>query len=131
MNEKYIFMAEDNTNDTALMQRALRKCQKPNKLIVVSNGKDALNYLTSSAENAKPSVIILDLKLPLIDGLEVLRQIRSDESIKHLPVIILSASIDENDRLKSINLGADDFLCKPINFDDFVKMVSRICEQWL
>lgn len=131
MNEKYIFMAEDNPNDTALMQRALRKCQKPNRLVVVTNGKDALEFLTSSDEQVKPSVIILDLKLPLIDGLEILRMIRADDRIRNLPVIILSASIDENDRQKSLSLGADDFMCKPINFDDFVQMVSLICEKWL
>ena len=131
MNEKYIFVAEDNPNDVALTIRALKKCQIQNRLVVASDGKEAITYLFSPEMREKPAVVILDLKLPLIDGLEVLRQIRANENTRHLPVIILSASIDENDRQKSIRMGANDFQCKPINFDEFVKLLCQIGAQWL
>ena len=131
MNEKYIFIAEDNPNDTTLMVRALRKCQIRNRLVVVSDGKEALAYLFSPEMQEKPAVVILDLKLPFIDGLEVLRRIRADENTRLLPVIIFSASIDEKDRQKSMQLGANDFQCKPINFEEFVKLVCQIGTQWL
>lgn len=124
-------MAEDNQNDIALTVRALKKCHILNELVIVSDGKEALTYLFSHEELEKPAVAILDLKLPFISGLEILSKIRENENTRNLPVIILSASIDENDRQKSILLGANDFLCKPIDFNEFVKMVSRICEQWL
>jgi len=131
MSEKYIFMAEDNPNDVALMLRALKKCRIENRLVIVSNGQEALTYLFSTQMEEKPAVIILDLKLPLFDGLEVLRRIRADENTRHLPVIIFSASIDENDRQRSFQHGASDFQCKPINFDDFMKLVNQIRIQWL
>ena len=131
MNRKYVFMAEDNSNDVTLMMRALKKCQIPNSLVVVSDGREALDYLFSPELQELPSVAILDLKLPFIDGLEVLHRIRSDERTRHLPVIIFSASIDESDRQMSLQLGADDFICKPINFDEFVNLMCRIVTKWL
>ncbi len=132
MNEKYIFMAEDNPNDVTLMTRALKKCQINNNLVVVSDGREAINYLFSSEQLPKlPAVIILDLKLPFINGLEVLRKIRSEERTRCLPVVVFSASIDENDRQMSLEMGADDFLCKPINFDEFMNQMRQIVEKWL
>ena len=131
MTEKYIFMAEDNPNDITLMIRALKKCRIHNRLIVVSDGKEAITYLFGAGMQEKPAVVILDLKLPFIDGLEVLRRIRAYEKTSHLPVMIFSASIDEKDRQKSMQLGASDFQCKPINFDDFVELVRQIGAQWL
>ena len=131
MNRKYVFMAEDNSNDVTLMMRALKKCQIPNSLVVVSDGREALDYLFSPELQELPSVAILDLKLPFIDGLEVLHRIRADERTRHLPVIIFSASIDESDRQMSLQLGADDFICKPINFDEFVNLMCRIVTKWL
>lgn len=131
MNEKYVFMAEDNPNDVMLMMRALKKCQIPNSLVVVSDGREALDYLFSSQLQELPGVAILDLKLPFIDGLEVLRRIRADERTRCLPVIVFSASIDESDRQMSLQLGADEFICKPINFDEFVHLMCRIVAKWL
>ena len=131
MNEKYIFLAEDNSNDVALTIRALDKCQIKNRLVVVSDGPEALAYLLSPDLTEKPAVVILDLKLPFIDGFEVLRQIRADNKTQHLPVFILSSSIDENDRQKSIQLGANGFECKPINFNEFVNLMQHICGQWI
>ncbi len=131
MNEKYIFLAEDNPNDVMLMMRALKKCQIPNSLVVVSDGREALDYLFSSELQELPSVAVLDLKLPFVDGLEVLRRIRADERNRCLPVIVFSASIDETDRQISLLLGADDFICKPINFDEFVNLMYQIVTKWL
>ncbi len=131
MNEKYIFLAENNSNDVALTIKALDKCQIKNKLVVVSDGPQALSYLLSPDLSEKPAVVFLDLKLPFIDGFEVLRQIRAHISTRHLPVFILSSSVDENDRQKSIQLGANGFECKPIRFNDFVDLMQHICEQWI
>ena len=131
MSEKYIFLAEDNSNDVALTVRALSKCQIQNRLVVVSDGPEAIRCLLSPELLEKPAVVILDLKLPFIDGFEVLRQIRADNNTKHLPVLILSSSIDESDRQKSILLGADGFICKPISFNAFVDLMQNICDQWI
>lgn len=131
MSEKYILMAEDNSNDVALTVMALKKIQIDNRLVVVRDGREALKFLLSAELQDKPAVILMDLKLPFIDGLEVLRQIRAHDHTRLLPVIILSASIDGKDRLKSIELGANEFHCKPISFNDFVILMQRICDQWL
>jgi two-component system, response regulator len=131
MSEKYILLAEDNSNDVALTIMALKKIGVENRLVVVPDGREALSFLFSAELQENPAVIIMDLKLPFIDGLEVLRQIRSNENTQLLPVIILSASIDANDRIRSLELGANDFQCKPISFNEFVKLMQQICEQWL
>jgi two-component system, response regulator len=131
MSEKYIFLAEDNPNDVALTVRALGKCQIQNRLVIVPDGQEALSYLFSPDLPEMPAVIILDLKLPLIDGFEVLRRIRADDRTRHLPVFILSSSIDDKDRKISMQLGANGFECKPISFNEFVKLMLQICGQWL
>lgn len=131
MSEKYILLAEDNSNDVALTVRALNKCQIQNRLVVVSDGPEVLSYLFSPDLLEKPTVVILDLKLPFIDGFEVLRQIRANENTRHLPVYIFSSSIDEKDRQKSIQLGANGFECKPISFNEFVNLMQHICGQWI
>jgi two-component system, response regulator len=96
MNEKYIFLAENNSNDVALTIKALEKCQIQNKLVVVSDGAEALSCLLPPDLLKKPAVVILDLKLPFMDGFEVLRQIRADKNTRHLPVYILSSSINRS-----------------------------------
>ena len=131
MNEKYIFLAENNSNDVVLTIKALDKCQIHNKLVVVSDGPEALSYLLAPDLLNKPAVVILDLNLPFINGFEVLRQIRADKKTRHLPVFILSSSIDENDRQKSLQLGANGFECKPIRFNEFVDLMQHICGQWI
>jgi two-component system, response regulator len=90
-----------------------------------------MDYLFSEVLFEKPAVVLLDFKLPYIDGLEVLRQIREDENMKDLPVIILTASTDEKDRSESLRLGASDFYCKPIRFDEFQQLMKKICSTWL
>ena len=131
MNDKYIFLAEDNLNDVALTIRALNKCHIQNRLVVVNDGPEALTYLLSPDLQKRPAVVILDLKLPFIDGFEVLRQIRANTDTQHLPVFILSSSVDENDRLKSMKLGANGYECKPISFNEFVILMHRICWEWV
>lgn len=131
MSEKYILLAEDNSNDVTLTIMALKKIGVNNRLVVVPDGREALSFLLSDELQEKPSVVLMDLKLPFIDGLEVLSHIRANESTRLLPVIILSASIDGNDRVRSFELGANDFQCKPISFNEFVKLMQEICRQWL
>ncbi len=135
MTEKFILMAEDDPNDVVLTEMALRKCQINNRLIVVSDGQEALDFLFSrdkyEGRTEQPAVILLDLKLPLINGLEVLRQIRAEERIHLLPVVVLSASIDEKDKKESLRMGANDFQNKPISFDKFVDLIRQICYEWL
>jgi two-component system, response regulator len=131
MNDKYIFLAEDNANDVALTIRALNKCQIQNRLVVVSDGPEALDYLMAPDLQPLPAVVILDLKLPFVDGFEVLRQIRANPHTQQLPVFILSSSIDDNDRKKSMQLGANGFECKPISFNEFVTLLQRICGAWV
>lgn len=131
MNEKYILLAEDNSDDVALTIRALKKNRIDNRLVVVSDGREAATYLFSPDLKEKPAVMLMDLKLPFTDGLELLRKIRMDDNTKSLPVIILSSSLDDKDRQKSLQLGANDFQCKPINFNEFVTLMEQICQQWL
>lgn len=131
MSDKYILLAEDNSNDVTLTVMALKKIGINNRLVVVPDGREALSFLLSPELEEQPAVVLMDLKLPFIDGLEVLRQIRANENTRRLPVIILSASIDDHDRVRSIELGANDFQCKPISFNDFVKLMQEICRQWL
>lgn len=131
MSEKFLLLAEDNPNDVFLTERALKKCGYMNRMVIVSNGQEAIDYLFALDPGDQPAVILLDLKLPFIDGLEVLRQIRSTERIRLLPVIVLSASVDEKDRQECLRLGANDFQCKPIRFDEFVLFINQICHIWL
>lgn len=131
MNDPYIFLAENNSNDVALTVKALDRCQIQNKLVVVSDGPKALSFLLSPDLVKMPALVILDLKLPFIDGFEVLRQIRAHKSTRHLPVFILSSSIDEDDRQKSIQLGANGFECKPIKFSEYVNLMQQLCGQWI
>jgi CheY-like chemotaxis protein len=131
MNEKYILLAEDNDNDVVLTKRALKKCQLSYGLEVVSNGKQALDFLSSRDLSDMPSIVLLDLKLPLVDGIEILQEIRANENTKLLPVIMLTASVDERDKKESLRLGANDFQCKPVNYDEFVQLIMQISSKWL
>jgi two-component system, response regulator len=131
MNDKYLLLAEDNANDVILTIKALEKCGVSNKLVVVSDGREAVQHLFSAELREKPAVVLLDLKLPFMDGMDILKQIRVHEETRHVPVIIMSASIDEKDRHACLLLGADEFHCKPVSFDDFVQLIRHICQKWL
>ena len=137
MKDKIILLVEDNQNDEELTLRALKKSQIANRVVVVRDGAEALDYLfTRGAHATRPSsevpqVILLDLKLPKIDGLEVLRSIRADERTKLLPVVVLTSSIEDQDLIKSYGLGANSYVRKPVDFVQFVDAVKQLGLYWL
>jgi len=137
MQERTILLVEDNHNDVALTRRALSKANIANKLIVVGDGVEALDYLMGTdgksgcpAEQL-PVVILLDLKLPRIDGLEVLRTIRSHDKTRLLPVVILTSSNEERDISSSYELGTNSYVQKPVKFNDFAEAIRHLGLYWL
>jgi CheY-like chemotaxis protein len=137
MEEKIILLVEDNPNDVALTERALRKARIANKLVVTKDGVEALDYLFGTGTwaerdlNSMPQVILLDLKLPKIDGMEVLRQIRTDDRTKLLPVVILTSSKEEKDLINGYALGANSYIRKPVSFNQFAEAVRQLGLYWL
>lgn len=134
IEKKVILMVEDNTDDEKLMLMSLRKSIVANDVVVARDGQAALDLLhgsKASAELLRPEVVLLDLHLPKIDGLEVLRRIRGDERTRHLPVVVLSSSDEENDRIKCYHLGANSYVCKPVDFAAFVAAVKELGLYWL
>ena len=124
-----ILLVEDNPNDAELTQRALRKSQLGAQLSIARDGAEALEYLLSG--RPKPKVIFLDLKLPKIDGIEVLRRVRSDERTKSIPVVVLTSSQEERDITECYKLGVNSYIVKPVEFDKFYKAVSDLGTYWL
>ena len=137
MNRKSILLVEDNPDDEALTLRALKQNNIVNEVIVARDGVEALDYLfrrgvhANRDNNQHPAVILLDLKLPKIDGLEVLRQLRSDERLKLLPVVILTSSKEEQDIVNGYHLGANSYIRKPVDFNKFVEAVRQLGIYWL
>ena len=137
MQHKMILLVEDNPDDEALTLRALKKNNIGNELVVVRDGAEALDFIFCQGAYAErnprdmPQVILLDLKLPKIDGLEVLRRIRANENTKLLPVVILTSSKEEEDRLKGYSLGANSYVQKPVDFDQFIGAVRQLGLYWL
>lgn len=137
MSDKAILLVEDNPDDELLTLEALEANRVGNKVIVARNGVEALDYLLGEGAYAGrdvmdlPAVVLLDLKLPKIDGLEVLRRIRADERIRLLPVVILTSSNEEEDRIKGYSLGANSYVRKPVDFDEFVKAAGQLGLYWL
>jgi CheY-like chemotaxis protein len=135
--KKTILLAEDNPDDVLLTQRAFKKSNILNDLIIVTDGQEALNYLFCEGKykqrnpNEVPELILLDLKMPKIDGLEVLKQIRKNKKTKHLPVVILTTSKEEKDMIASYCLGANSYITKPVDFDQFVDAVKQLGLYWL
>jgi two-component system response regulator len=136
-NEVEILLVEDNPNDVELTLRALKKHNITNKVHVVKDGAEALEYIFAIGAyatrdiNHNPRVILLDLKLPKVDGLEVLRQIKSNERTKMIPVVVLTSSKEERDLVESYRLGANSYITKPVDFESFVKAVSELGLYWL
>lgn len=136
-NEVEILLVEDNPNDVELTLRALKKHNITNKSHVVKDGAEALEYIFATGAyrsrdiNHNPKVILLDLKLPKVDGIEVLRQIKSDERTKMIPVVVLTSSKEERDLVESYKLGANSYITKPVGFEDFVKAVSELGLYWV
>lgn len=137
MENKMILLVEDNPDDEALTIRALKKNNIGNELSVVRDGAQALEFLFCTGAYAdrdpkdKPQVILLDINLPKVDGLEVLRRIRADESTRLLPVVILTSSKEEQDLIKGYSLGANSYVRKPVDFDQFVEAVRQLGLYWL
>jgi len=124
-----ILLVEDNPDDEKLMIRALRRANIANEIRVARNGEDALNILFS--DTPLPIVVLLDIKLPKVDGLQVLQRLRADDHTKLLPVVILTSSKEERDILDSYNLGANSYVWKPIEFNEFNAAVKQIGLYWL
>ena len=137
MEEKIILLVEDNPDDVDLTIRAFNRNCILNKVIVAKDGVEALDYLFGTGVHAGrnveelPIVILLDLKLPRIDGLEVLKQIRQNELTHLLPVVILTSSAEERDMLSGYKNGANSYVRKPVNFDEFAKAIKSIGLYWL
>ena len=137
MNTKLILLVEDNENDELLMQRAFKKNHILNRVIVARDGVEALDYLFSTGQyegevpERLPDLVLLDLKLPKITGLEVLKRMRADKRTKYIPVVVLTSSTEEQDIISSYDLGANGFVQKPIDFDEFVEAANRLGVYWL
>jgi two-component system response regulator len=137
MKDKIILLVEDNPDDETLTLRALKKNNISNQVIVARDGAEALDFLFGTGEhsgrdmNLMPQVVLLDLKLPKIDGMEVLRQVRANEGTKLLPVVILTSSDEEQDRLKGYGLGANSYVRKPVDFNQFIEAVRQLGLYWL
>lgn len=137
MSDKMILLVEDNPDDEALTIRALNKNKIANNLAVARDGVEALDFLFCTGPysdrdpNDKPEVVLLDLKLPKVDGLEVLRRIRADERTQLLPVVVLTSSREEQDLVKSYSLGANSYIRKPVDFSQFVEAIHQLGMYWL
>jgi len=137
LQEKIIFLVEDNPDDVVLTERALKKSHILNKLVVARDGAEALEYIFGTGNysgrdmSKMPEVILLDLKLPKIDGLEVLKKIRADKRTKLLPVVILTSSKEENDLINGYSLGANSYIRKPVNFNQFAEAIRQLGLYWL
>jgi two-component system, response regulator len=136
MEEKTILLVEDNPDDEALTLRALKKNNIRNRVIVAHDGVEALDYLFNTGDYAgnlheMTLVILLDLKLPKIDGFEVLRRVRADERTRLLPVVILTSSKEDQDIINGYGLGANSYVRKPVDFTEFVEAINTLGIYWL
>jgi two-component system response regulator len=136
-NAVEILLVEDNPHDAELTLRALRKRRLANNVLHVRDGEEASNWLFGNGShsgrdtNHKPKLVLLDLKLPKIDGLEVLRQLRAREETRLIPVVILTSSQEEQDLVESYRLGVNSYIVKPVNFDNFSEAVALAGHYWL
>ena len=137
MRDKHILLVEDNPDDEALTLRALKKNNILNKVIVARDGAEALDYMFAQGVYAErdindlPEVILLDLKLPKVDGLQVLEQLRANKHTRCTPIVILTTSAEENDVVKSYESGANSYIQKPVDFDQFMEAVHQLGMYWL
>jgi two-component system response regulator len=137
MRKKIILLVEDNPDDELLAIRALEKNNIMNEVVVARDGAEALDYLFGAGAyigrdmSVMPQIILLDLKLPKIDGLEVLRRLRNDERTKLLPVVVLTSSKEERDLTESYSLGANSYIRKPVNFAQFTEAIRQLGLYWL
>jgi two-component system response regulator len=136
-DEVEILLVEDNADDVELCLHALRKEKLSNKIHVARDGQEALDFLFAQGEfssrqsDALPRLVLLDLKLPKVDGIQVLREVKGNSSTKTLPVVILTSSREERDLVESYELGVNSYLQKPVDFDEFRSMVKQIGFYWM
>jgi len=136
-HEGHILLVEDNPDDEVLTIRALRMHGVVNRIDVVRNGASALDYLFARGDHADrdpaavPMVVLLDLKLPKVDGLEVLRQMKAARALRRVPVVILTSSVEQKDLEAGYDLGANSYIRKPVDFDRFCEAVRKIGQYWL
>lgn len=132
MKNRPILLVEDNDDDVRLTERALQKNKISNQLVVVRDGVAALDQLRADSSRAGlPALVLLDLKLPRMDGLEVLRHIRADPQLRRLPVVILTTSREEQDIIRSYDLGANSYIRKPVDFEQFTAAINQLGLYWL
>ncbi len=137
MTDRAILLVEDNPDDEALTLRAFKKHNITNEVVVARDGAQALEYLFGTGRYAgrdmelMPQLILLDLKLPKVDGLEVLRQLRADDRTRLLPVVVLTSSTEERDLVESYRLGANSYVRKPVDFTQFVEAARQLGLYWL
>jgi CheY-like chemotaxis protein len=131
MNDKVILLVEDNPKDEALTLRALKKNNIGNEVVVARDGAAALDFLFGEVQRALPQLVLLDLKLPKVDGLDVLRRIRAEERTRLLPVVILTSSAEDRDRMQGYSLGANSYVRKPVDFSEFAEGVRQLGLYWL
>jgi CheY-like chemotaxis protein len=134
-NIRKILIAEDNANDAELTLVALRKNRLGNELLLVRDGSEALDYLYCRGtyrgrSDGHPALVLLDLKMPKVDGLEVLRQVKSDAALRHIPVVILTSSREEQDLVRSYDLGVNAYVVKPVGFAEFIDAVKLLGGFW-
>lgn len=138
MAGQYILLVEDNPDDELMTVRSLRKSGIKNEILVARDGVEALDILLARGAKGKdkpelglPAVVLLDLKLPRVDGLDVLREMRSREKTRLLPVVVLTSSTEEQDILRSYNLGANSYVRKPVDFQEFAEAVRQLGLYWI
>lgn len=131
MEKKVILLVEDNPDDELLTRRALSTNNVGNEVVVVRDGQAAIDYLIEGERRELPAVVLLDLNLPKVSGLEVLRRIREDDYTKFLPVVILTSSKEEQDLIGGYRLGCNSYVRKPVNFDEFVQAAKHLGLYWL
>jgi two-component system response regulator len=136
-SDQVVLLVEDNPKDEALTLRALKKANVTNPVVVARDGVEALDYLfargvhANRAATAMPQVVLLDLKLPKFDGLDVLRAMRDNELTKLVPVVVLTSSLEEQDLIRSYSLGANSYVRKPVDFVEFIEAVKQLGLFWL
>ncbi len=129
---KTILLVEDNADDEQLTLRAMRQSDVPNIIRVARDGAEALDHLFGPTANPRlPDLVLLDLKLPKVSGLEVLHRIRLEEKTRTLPIVVLTSSDEEKDIIESYNLGANSYIRKPVDFDEFIDAVRQLGLYWL
>ncbi len=135
-NNRPILLADDSPDDQVLMLRALKKKNITNPVVIANDGVEALDYLLGTGSRAgqeplRPSVVLLDMKMPKLGGLDVLERMRREPSIKHIPVVILTSSDEEQDKMNSYELGANSFVRKPVDFNEFAEAMGKLGMYWI